>query len=235
MIRRAPPPSNSFEYRLQRAPTGVVNLDQGRRIVSLNALARRLLAVDEAKAIGADILDFHPPAARSKVRWLLESAEMAADGTAAMVVTTPMGSLVAKVTLLGERGYCMMFHALGDVAMAGGEGDRQHLLKLPVLRGGATGLVDIADVVCLNAQGHYCEAVTLAGTHLCPLSLAEVERRVDPRLFIRVHRRHAVNLRHVLAAERHDGRWTLLLAGENAPRVTVGRDKVGLVRGLLAV
>lgn len=232
----APSPSGSFEYRLERTPVGVVILDLGRRITAVNAVARRLLRLKDADPLGADILTFHPPAARTKVRWLIDAAENATDGTAGMVVTTPMGSLVAKVTLLGDQGFCMMFHALGDWAM--GEDDpaeRPHLLKLPVMRGGATALVDIADVVCLTAQGHYAEALTLAGTHLCPLPLAELEKRVDPLTFVRVHRRHLVNLRHVRAAERVDGRWTLALSGDQAPRIPVGRDKVELVRRLLAV
>ena len=227
----------SFEYRLQHAPVGVVNLDRSRRIVALNGLALRLLGLDEAAAIGADILDLHPPAARAKVRWLLDSAETAADGGAAMVVATPMGSLVAKVTRLGGQGFCMMFHALGEVAMVDGQADatRRHLLKLPVMRGGATVLVDIGEVVCLTAQGHYSEATTLTGSHLCSLSLAEFERRANPLVFARVHRKHLVNLHHVLGAQRQDGAWRLVMAGDTACRITVGRDKVGLVRGLLAL
>ena len=241
----APSPSGSFEYRLQRTPVGVVMLDLGRRITAVNAVAGRLLRLRGAGPadtgiLGADILDFHPPAVRARVRWLIDAAENATDGSAGMVVTTPMGSLVAKVTTLGDQGFCMMFHTLGDLDLGGGEpAERPHLLKLPVLRGGVTALVDIADVVCLTAQGHYAEALTLAGTHLCPLSLAELEKRADPLAFVRVHRRHLVNLRHVRAAERLDGRWTLALAGASAggrgPRIPVGRDKVELVRRLLAV
>ena len=237
----APSPSGSFEYRLQRTPVGVVMLDLGRRITAVNAAAGRLLRLKgadppNANIVGADILDFHPPAARAKVRWLNDAAENATDGTAGMVVTTPMGSLVAKVTLMGDQGFCMMFHALGELAMGEAEpAEHPHLLTLPVLRGGATVLVDIAEVVCLTAQGHYAEALTPAGTHLCPLPLAELEKRVDPLVFVRVHRRHLVNLRHVRAAERLDGRWTLALSGDRGPRIPVGRDKVELVRRLLAV
>jgi len=237
MSDRPPHPASagSFEYQLERAAVGVVVLDLGRRVRAVNALARRLLALPEAEVLGMDILALHPPAARTKVRWLIDAAENAADGTAGMIVTTPFGSLVAKVTLLGGQGFCMMFHAVGDTRMTTPPGDRAHLLKLPVVKGRATELVDIADVVHLTAQGHYATAVTLTATHLCPLSLADLERRVDPLTFVRVHRSHLVNLRHVLAAGRVDGHWTLSLAGTQAPRVPVGRNKVALVRRLLAV
>ena len=232
----APSASGSFEYRLQRTPVGVVMLDLARRITAVNAVAGRLLRLKGVDPLGADILDFHPPASKAKVRWLIDAAENATDGTAGMVVTTPMGSLVAKVTSLGDQGFCMIFHAVGDLPMGDAEpAERPHLLKLPVLRGGATELVDIADVICLTAQGHYAEALTRAGTHLCPLALAELEKRVDPLTFVRVHRRHLVNLRHVRAAERVDGRWTLALSGGHGPGIPVGRDRVELVRRLLAV
>lgn len=230
-------PAGSFEYQLQRSPVGVVVLDVHRRIVAVNAVARRLLSVDSRAATGTDILSLHPPAARAKVRWLIDAAENAADGTASMVVATPMGSLVAKVTqLVGDQGFCMMFHALGGHAMMEEDAARRpHLLKLPIHRGSATALIDIADVVCLIAQGHYSRAVTLTADCFCSLPLSELERRVDPLVFVRVHRGHLVNLRHVLSAERVDGRWSLAMAGSAALRVPVGRDKVDLVRRLLAV
>lgn len=226
----------SFEYRLERTPMGVVVLDLGRRITAVNEAARRLLKQGGHSAIGADILSVHPASARTKVRWLIDAAENAHDGTASMVVTTPMGSLVTKVTMLGDQGFCMIFHAVGGMAMGeDGQSERPRLLKLPVLRGGKTELIDIADVLCLVAQGHYAEAVTLSGACLCPLSLAELERRIDSTVFVRVHRRYLVNLHRIAAARRQEGRWILVLSDAAATCVPVGRDKVGLVRRLLAV
>ncbi|MDE1150832.1 MAG: PAS domain-containing transcriptional regulator [Azospirillaceae bacterium] len=227
----------SFEYQLQRAPVGVILLDDQRRVLAVNEQVRRLMAVRANDAIGRDILEFHPAAARTKVRWLIDTAAAANDGTASMMVTTPMGSLVAKVTrFVSGQGFCMMFYIQGDHAMGTEQPAGQpHLLKLPVLRGKGTVLIDIADIVCLTAQGHYSQAVTPGASSLCPLPLAELERRVDPGLFVRVHRKHLVNLRHVLAADRVDGRWGLHLAGDPGLRIPIGRDKVKLVRQLLAV
>ncbi|MEO0036578.1 MAG: hypothetical protein RLZZ501_2601 [Pseudomonadota bacterium] len=242
-----PPDSGgSFEYRLQRTPVGVVVLDAERRILSANPLARQLLGRDRTLPFGRDILDLHPPAARPKVAWLIECARDSAEGTAALVVTTPIGSLVAKVTRLqtgpepGQIGYCMMFHAQGDLAMGPPVVTGPHgalLLKLPVVRGqgGVTSLIDVDQVVCLTAQGHYAEARTLAFAAFCPRSLADLERRLDPALFLRVHRRHLVNLRHILATERDDGRLYLRLADQAATRLPVSREKTDLLRRLLAL
>jgi DNA-binding LytR/AlgR family response regulator len=50
-----------------------------------------------------------------------------------------------------------------------------------------------------------------------------------------VHRRHLVAIRHVLAAERQDGRWLLRMNDKAASRIPVSREKVERMRRLLAV
>ncbi|MFG1480296.1 LytTR family transcriptional regulator DNA-binding domain-containing protein [Xanthobacter sp. V4C-4] len=255
---RAAPPS--FEYRLSRTPVGVVMLDADLVIRAVNPVALRLLAPAGAQLMGAGILDLHPDEAREKVGWLIARAAAAADGTASLVVTTAMGSLVAKVSRLdganGAAGYCMMIHALADAPVMGraeSEAGEERveavpvaaaagqalcpLMKLPLMRGkGAViSLIDVGEVVCLVAQGHYAEARTLAFSAFCPRSLADLERRLDPAAFIRVHRRYVVNIRHVRGAERADGGWHLILADREATRVPVSRAKVEAMRRMLAV
>ncbi|CCG42217.1 LytTR family DNA-binding domain-containing protein [Magnetospirillum molischianum] len=240
-----PVDGGSFEYRLQRTPVGVVVLDAARKIRAANPLARHLLARDESTPLfGVDILSLHPEGARAKVGWLIDCARDSADGVASLLVTTPMGSLVAKVTRLhtgpapANIGYCMMFHAQGEIQMGENPEDGLGpLLKLPLMRGkgGVTTLIEVDQVACLTAQGHYAEAKTLSFTAFCPRSLADLERRLDPTTFVRVHRRHLVNIRHVLAAERDHGRLHLRLADPDATLIPVSRDKVDLMRRLLAV
>lgn len=233
-----------FEYRLQRTPVGVIILDAQQRIRAANPQARLLLARRSEPLIGTDILSLHPEAARAKVAFLLQSARDSAEGAASLVVTTAMGSLVAKVTLLedtADGGFCMMFHALGARTMGEPdllpEAEAPRLLKLPVMRGtgDVTGLIDVEDVVFLSAEGHYARAVTRDVTAFCPRALADLEPRLDPALFLRVHRRHMVNIRHVRAAERSDGRWWLRMADAGSSRLPVSRARVADMRRMLAV
>lgn len=264
-----PPPAASFEYRLQRSAVGVVLLDADRTIRSVNPVAMRLLAPPGEKLFGVDILTLHPEEARDKVAWLIERAGSSVDGTSSLVVTTAMGSLVAKVSRLERApggpidGYCMMIHAFSEepvmgrarpadadtlavegVAVAGLAKDGAQamaalcpLMKLPLVRGRGDliSLIDVAEVVCLVAQGHYAEARTLAFSAFCPRPLADLERRLDPSLFLRVHRRYLVNIRHVRAAAREDGAWHLVMADQAQTRVPVSRAKVEVIRRLLAV
>ncbi|GGF45227.1 hypothetical protein GCM10007301_00930 [Azorhizobium oxalatiphilum] len=232
-----------FEYTLQRTPVGVILLDADRRIRAANPLARRMLAQRGEPLFGTEILALHPEAARAKVAFLIDSAEKAEDGAASLVVTTAMGSLVAKVARLegGDGGFCMMFHTLGDRVMGEPPPPEPEavplLLKLPVMRGtgDVTTLIDVDDVVFLSAEGHYARAATRQFTAFCPRALADLEQRLDPARFLRVHRRHVVNIRHVRAAERADGRWHLRMADAAGTRLPVSRAKVAEMRRMLAV
>ncbi|MEP9352938.1 LytTR family transcriptional regulator DNA-binding domain-containing protein [Xanthobacter sp. KR7-65] len=253
----------SFEYRLQRTPVGVVLLDADLAIRAVNPVAMRLLAPPGTHLTGLDILALHPPEARQKVAFLIERARAAEDGTSTLVITTAMGSLIAKVTRLEAEfggpagGFCMMIHALAEAPVMGRagrpEGDLRveglavagesamaalcPLMKLPLVkgRGDVISLIDVAEVVLLMAQGHYAEAHTRTFSAFCPRALADLERRLDPAQFVRVHRRFLVNIRHVRAAAREDGGWHLVMADAAATRVPVSRSRVEQVRRLLAV
>lgn len=234
----------SFEYRLQKTPIGIIMLDGARCVRAACGLALTLFGSAEA-IYGKDIVALHPPAAQDRVAWLIAQALGAPGGDASMIVATRMGNLLARIAVLrgatrDDLAFCMMFFNLGAMGapqQPEPEGGKEFLLKLPIQKGPASlvTLVDVDAVAALTAQGHYAEATTLAFTAFCPRSLASLEQRLDPALFMRVHRRHLVNVRHIRAAERIDGQMVLLLADKAATRIPVGRGKVEKLRRLLAV
>jgi len=233
----------TFEYRLQRLPIGVVTLDRDRRVLAVNGAVQNLLGGAGGDIFGVDILDLHPPEARAKVGWLIASAGETPLG-AAIIVATRMGNLLARAMALrigpgpDDVGAILMFFTLGDLAAAPEPEPEPDafLMKLPIQKGmgDVTALIDIDRVAALSAQGHYAEALTLEFSAFCPRSLAALEARLDPALFVRVHRRHIVNLSHVRAAERLDGAWFLRMADKTGARIPVGRRQVERLRKLLA-
>ncbi|MBB4197672.1 hypothetical protein CCR94_12935 [Rhodoblastus sphagnicola] len=235
----------TFEYRLQRLPLGAVMLDRQRRVLAASGAVQKLLGAEGGKIFGVDILDLHPPEARLKVGGLIASASDSPLG-ASMLVATRMGNLLARAIALAtgpgpgpdDAATLLMFFMLGDLA-ASPEPEAEpesYLVKLPIQKGmgDVTALIDIDQVAVLSAQGHYSEALTLDFTAFCPRALAALEARLDPALFVRVHRRHIVNLSHVRAAERLDGAWFLRMADKGATRIPVGRRQVERLRKLLA-
>ncbi|MFN7971835.1 MAG: LytTR family DNA-binding domain-containing protein [Acidobacteriota bacterium] len=73
-----------------------------------------------------------------------------------------------------------------------------------------------------EAAGDYVKAHVEGETHLLQVSLDELERRLDPRLFQRVHRSHIVNLDRMLRMEDSaDRRLEIFL--RDGTRVTASR------------
>lgn len=229
---------SSFEYRLQRSPVGVVMVDRHRRVIAANPLATRLLEAVGGPIVGADLLALHPEPARAKVQWMLDAAAARPDEPVGMAMTLPMGTLVARVTTLESGdglGWCLIFHLPDKFGEPTASAKDELLVKLPVgTRSGVT-LLDVADVVSLEAEGHYTRVTTPDGQRFCALSFAELVRRLDPAAFLRVHRSFIVNLRHAEAIERGDGHWAIVMAAPGRPRVPVSRARVELVRRRLAL
>ena len=63
--------------------------------------------------------------------------------------------------------------------------------------------IDAREIAWIGAEGKYVRLHTGSGAHLVRQSISEVERRLDPREFLRIHRSTIVNLRRV--REMHRG------------------------------
>jgi DNA-binding LytR/AlgR family response regulator len=168
--------------------------------------------------------------------------------------------LLIKVTRMAggdgaTRGYVLVFYditevvAVGDAAMAGsvavatdgGTPPRRRLLKVPTSAGQRIVLVDADDIVHLQSEGHYTQVATAEGRRFCNLAISDLEGRLDPGLFMRVHRSHIVNLGCVVQLQRQGGRLVLELRGL-PERVPVSRSssaevlrRLGLAAGAVPV
>jgi DNA-binding LytR/AlgR family response regulator len=69
---------------------------------------------------------------------------------------------------------------------------------------------------------------TAEGRRFCNLAIGDLEGRLDPGHFMRVHRSHIVNLRCVAQLQRLAGRLLLQLGGEAEP-VPVSRSSAAEV------
>ena len=107
-----------------------------------------------------------------------------------------------------ERFQTCMGKAREDISARGSHESRRRLLELIADRtGSATHLqrfviksgegyrfVPAVDVASFEAQGNYVRLTTAAGQHLLRITMAELERRLDPRRFARIHRSTMVNI-----------------------------------------
>ena len=88
----------------------------------------------------------------------------------------------------------------------------------------------MSDISWFEAVGDYIAAHTGAAQHLLHVSLSQLEARLDPNKFVRIHRTHLVNLDHVVAFRRQpDGRMIAELA--DGTILQVSRAKAQELRG----
>jgi NO-binding membrane sensor protein with MHYT domain len=109
------------------------------------------------------------------------------------------------------------------------------LFKLPVQKNKTTLFLDMESVVSVRADAHYTRIHDGNESYFCSLSLSELEARLDPQIFLRVHRSYIVNLRHARSFERRNEQGLIRLAGRAAPSVPVSRRNVPKLRSALGL
>ena len=97
---------------------------------------------------------------------------------------------------------------------------------------GAMVPVSVRDILVLTAADGEVEVHTPNGTYGLDSTLGEVERRLDPTDFVRVHRAHLVNLARVRGIRRYDER-RLMLTLENDEVIVASRNGSQALRGLM--
>lgn len=208
--------------------------------MGMNDYARRSLPVQDKMPFGKLVTSFHPEAAKAKVKFLLGQAECPVNNAPpmAMMINIPDRVLLIKVSKIGDAqgtttGYTLVFYDITEVvsheakadsargARAGG-GKRQ-LLKIPTIKQNRVLLVDVPSVSFIRSEGHYTWVHTGQGSQFCNLNIGDIESRLDPQLFLRVHRSYIVNLSHVDEIVRDDGRMTLRMMGPTPVEIPVSR------------
>jgi LytTR family transcriptional regulator, CO-responsive transcriptional regulator RcoM len=245
-------PSSSWLYLLERFDVGVVHLDRELHVMGMNDFARRSLPVQEKMPFGKLVTSFHPEAARAKVKFLLGQAECPVNNAPpmAMMINIPDRVLLIKVSKMGDAqgatvGYTLVFYDITEVVSHKVEdgvarstaegGEKRQLRKIPTIKKNRVLLVDVPSVSFIRSEGHYTWVHTAQGSQFCNLNIGDLESRLDPQLFLRVHRSYIVNLSQVDEIVRDEGRMTLRMMGSTPVEIPVSRlsaprlmDQLGL-------
>lgn len=146
----------------------------------------------------------------------------------ALVAATPTAAPASAAEAdLGQGSY-------GPLGGAGGP-PRRPARHLPVEQGGATHFLPVDAIVAVHANAHY--TTIFDGSHelFCPLSIGEVEQRLDAGRFLRVHRSHIVNLQSITGLRRAGDNGVIELAGERSYTVPVSRNRFNWLKAQLGL
>jgi len=234
----------TLEHQLQRFDPGIVWLDADNHIMGMNTVATRVLGVDAEAIIGQEILQFHPEKSRSKVKWLLEATACPAESPPpmTMMINIPDRVLLIKVSkvLAHDKsvGTCMVFFDLTEMTTTPRkshvDSDKPRLLfKLPVHKQKKVMLVDLEEVVHFKAEGHYTTVYTKSDEYLCNLSLSELEARLPPEKFVRVHRSHMINIHFAKSFVKEDDQCNIIMMNDVV--IPISRSKVKMLKTMLGL
>lgn len=105
---------------------------------------------------------------------------------------------------------------------------------LPVERDGYRRLLDLERIQAIHADGHYTQLFDGETQWFCPLPIGEVEARLDPTLFARIHRSHIVRLDRIASIRKSGDTDQVALHGAVPYRVPVARSRRSWLRERLA-
>ena len=236
--------SSSWLYLLERFDVGVVHLDNTLHVVGMNDYARRSLPVQDKLPFGKIVTDFHPEAAKAKVKFLLGQAECPVNNAPpmAMMINIPERVLLVKVSKIGDMqgattGYTLVFYDITEVVSKEGStqakrkgadaSEKRQLRKIPTIKQNRVMLVDVHSVSFIRSEGHYTWVHTAQGGQFCNITIGDLESRLDPNQFLRVHRSYIVNLVQVDEIVRDDGRMSLRMMGSTPVEIPVARSSMG--------
>jgi len=107
-----------------------------------------------------------------------------------------------------------------------------HLSRVFVRERNRILVVPTGDIERLEARGDYVALHVGSKRHLVQVTIADMERRLDPGRFVRVHRSHIVNLDYVVAFNT-DPKGALEVELRGGTRLSVSRSRAQALRNLV--
>ena len=139
-----------------------------------------------------------------------------------------------KARLKEHRLSELMRRAASEAVEASTEVDDNgdYCLAIPVRSHGRSRLLKVRDLLWIESADYYARLHTPRGSHLVRVSLATLEKRLDPKLFLRVHRGAIVNIREVVAVE-HLPKGAQIVVLSDGTRCRVSRSRKSVVDSVL--
>ena len=186
-----------------------------RAVVFVTAYDRHALRAFEVHALDYLLKPFGKPRFRAAVARALERL-------AAAEVSTLRRTLA---TLVGANESAADAGTLATAGVSGlGEGPRAHPRRLAVRTGETLVLVDVGTIDWVEACGDYVRVHAGRKRHLVAERMHAIERLLDPRRFLRIHRSILVRLDAIRELSREpDGSGAVVLQGGVRLRVARGR------------
>ena len=108
-----------------------------------------------------------------------------------------------------------------------------YLQRLQVKIGDRILLVNVDEIVRFQSEEKYTTVYTLSGQYVIDMPLVDLEKKLDPRQFVRIHRAHLVAIDYIAEIRKSDmSRLNVVLRDKDHTQLLVSRNFVKRVRSL---
>ncbi len=108
-----------------------------------------------------------------------------------------------------------------------------YMQRLQVKQSDRILLVNMDEVIRFQSEEKYTTAYTTTAQYVIDQTLVELEKRLDPNQFVRVHRAHLVAIDYIAEIRKNEaGRLCIVLRDKNRTQITVSRNFVKTVKSL---
>jgi NO-binding membrane sensor protein with MHYT domain len=104
--------------------------------------------------------------------------------------------------------------------------------RIPVHSSGSTVLIDPASICAIRADGRYTHLQDGGREYFCNMSITDLESRLDPERFFRVHRSHIVQIARVKSIRRK-GDGAVITVGDKGEAIPVSRSALPKLKARL--
>ncbi|MFN8354585.1 MAG: LytTR family DNA-binding domain-containing protein [Spirosomataceae bacterium] len=82
--------------------------------------------------------------------------------------------------------------------------------------------VAVAEIIWIEAEGDYSKLITNKGNYLSNYGISTLETKLNPQLFIRVHRSSMVNLSYIREVQKQISSYDIIMQNNDVVRVSRG-------------
>ena len=109
----------------------------------------------------------------------------------------------------------------------------QYLQRIQVKIGDRILLVNVDEIIRFHSEEKYTTVYTPTNQYIIDTPLVDLEKKLDPRQFVRVHRAHLVAIDYIAEIRKSDmSRLNVVLRDKDRTQILVSRNFVKTVRNL---
>ena len=222
-------PSLTLDILKRTFKVGIVVLDGNYDILCVNKTITELFGIDlESKGKFYNLSQLHSPQAFARIQKMTaEAVERNRSGSYVIKVYKSEDNkeiiFLGKVFLLHGQCQATFVALLYDVtSLLTNEED--FIVKFPVYEGDDFLLLEVDSIDFFAARGNYTEVVSQKRKFLSPLALGEIENKLSPEQFVRIHKSFIININSVQKLKKTENRYRILMKdGSDLP---LSRSKI---------